>query len=129
MPSESYLLPFGPSPGVVAPGAGPPLSAKSAKLTNPHFASRKLRADLQLSTHRLDGFAQRAHKDVGAAFDLGHARLINAQRLCQTLLGYTHCLTKFVESHFFDHLLSFCIRACSRPRRHLCFQFSKILSH
>src|SRR5260370_20064458 len=117
------------APGVPARGARLPPSRKSTKLTNPHCASRELRANLQLSTHRLDGFPQRAHKDVGAAFDLGHAGLIDAQRLCQAFLAYAHRLTKFVESHFLDHLLTLCIRACSRPLRHLCFQFSKILTH
>ena len=52
------------APGVAAPGARLPSSGKPAKLTNPHFASRELRANLQTSTHRLEGFAQCANKDV-----------------------------------------------------------------
>jgi hypothetical protein len=79
------------APGVAAPGARPPPSGKSPKLTNPRFASGELRANFQLSTHRLDGFAQRAYKDVGAAFDLGHASLIDAQRLCESQNADFYC--------------------------------------
>jgi hypothetical protein len=62
------------APGVAAPGARPPPSGKSPKLTNPHFASRELRANFQLSTHRLDGFAQHAHNSGFLQTALSNAR-------------------------------------------------------
>src|SRR5207244_3312516 len=93
--------------GVAAPGSRSSLSRKSPKLPNPHFASRKLRVNLQLAAHRLDGFAQRAQENVGAALDLRHSRLIDAQGLGEPFLRDSYCPTEFVESHFLDPLLRF----------------------
>src|SRR5258707_4784417 len=93
--------------GVAAPGSRTPLSRKSTKLPNPHFTSRKLRVNLHLAAHRLDSFAQRAHENVGAALDLRHSRLIDAQGLGEPFLRDSHCPTEFVESHFLDRLLRF----------------------
>jgi hypothetical protein len=61
----------GPRPAhtIAAPGSRTLLSRKLAKLPNPHFASGKLRANLQLAPHCLDGFPQRAHENIGPAFD------------------------------------------------------------
>src|SRR5438445_2606404 len=55
-------------------------------ISNPHFTSRKLRVNLQLAAHRLDGFAQRAQENVGADRKSTRLNSSHANLVCRLLL-------------------------------------------
>src|SRR5271165_1139083 len=102
---------------------------ESAKLPDLHFAGGKLGADFQLAAHGFEGLAQRTDENVRAAFDLGDAGLVDAQRLGQALLRQSHGLTQFGQGHFFDQFARLDVGTRTCRGRHLCFQFAKIPSH